>query len=93
MSIISMVSRLLLGLALGIFFYAGLWFTVKRLPGARHPALLALGSFWTRMLIVLAGFVFIIENRWEYALVVFAGFVAGRFATSQFFALPRAAAK
>lgn len=93
MNIIPMASRLMLGLALGIFFYAGLWFTVKRLPSTRHPALLALGSFWVRIIIVLAGFVIVIEHRWQYALAVFAGFFAGRLLTSQFLAMPRTAAK
>lgn len=93
MNIIPMASRVVLGLALGIFFYAGLWFTVKRLPTARHPALLALGSFLVRTIIVLAGFVVVIEKRWQYALAVFAGFIAGRLLTSQFVTLPRTAAK
>ena len=93
MNIIPMASRLMLGLVLGIFFYGGLWFTVKRLPSARHPALLALGSFWVRMIIVLAGFVVVIGNRWQYALAILAGFIAGRLLTSQFLTLPRTAAK
>jgi F1F0 ATPase subunit 2 len=93
MNIFLIASRLVLGVALGIFFYAGLWFTVKRLSHARHPALLTLGSFWARTIIVLAGFVALIEHSWQYALAVFAGFIAGRLLTSQFLILPRAAAK
>lgn len=93
MSIIPMVFRLMLGLGLGVFFYAGLWLTVKRLPGASYPALLVAGSFWLRTIVVLAVFVFVVQRRWQDALVVFAGLMAGRLLTSQFLTLHRTAAK
>lgn len=36
------------GLAAGFVFFQGLWLTVKRLPSARHPALLLLASLFAR---------------------------------------------
>ena len=50
-----------LGLGLGTAFFAGLWATVKRLPAASSPRLLALGSYAVRM--VLACAVFVLAGR------------------------------
>ena len=37
--------RLMAGIAIGVFFYGGLWITVRQLFTARHPVLLTLGKF------------------------------------------------
>lgn len=44
------------GLALGAFFFGGLLWTVRRLPGARAPGLLIGGSLLVRMAPVIGGF-------------------------------------
>ena len=79
----NILGRLLAGVALGVFFYGALWFTVKALPGARHPVLLALGSFWARIVTVLAGVFLMMNGRWEYAAVCMAGFMMGRLAVAR----------
>ena len=78
MSAVAMLVRLLGGLAVGIFFYWGLWFTVNRLADSQHRALLLIGSFGIRTLVVLSGFLLLIEKRWEYALLCLIGFSVGR---------------
>ena len=83
MSALSILSRLLAGAALGIFFYAGLWFTVRALLTTRRPALLTLGSFWIRTLVVLVSFLFLMKGSWQYALICLAGFIMGRVAVSK----------
>ena len=93
MSTITILSRLLAGAALGVFFYIGLWFTVRSLLTARHPTLLTLGSFWIRTLVVLAGFLLVMKGRWQYALTCVAGFVMGRVAVSKFLRVQAARAK
>jgi len=52
------------GLVLGCAFLWGLWLTVNRLPGARHPAMLMLTSLFLRLGLTLAGF---------YALTLYGG--------------------
>ncbi len=84
MSNISILLSLLAGVALGGLFYGGLWFTVRRLPVSRHPALLALASFWIRSLVVLAVLVLLMKQRWQYGLVALVGFTVGRFAITKF---------
>ena len=83
MNTVSVLYRLLGGLALGLLFYGGLWYTISSLPVSRHPALLAVGSFWLRTLAVLAGFLFLIDSRWDNALISIAGFTIGRFTISR----------
>lgn len=80
---ISIILSLLAGVTLGGLFYGGLWFTVCRLPGARHPALLALASFWIRSLLVLGGLVLLMKQRWQYGLLALVGFTVGRFAIAK----------
>ncbi len=67
-----------LGLFLGLFFFTGLWLTVRRLPESRHPALLSVASFLGRAGLLLLGFWAIGDGdiqRWLAALV---GFVTVR---------------
>ena len=48
------------GAALGLFYYAGLWFTLRRLPEQAHPALWVFGSFTLRLAVSMTGFYFIL---------------------------------
>ncbi len=50
------------GLGLGLFYFGGLWLTVRRLPTAKHPFRLMLGSFFLRLGISLVGFYLIISG-------------------------------
>ncbi len=82
MNVWAIVFRSLAGVVLGLFFYGGLWYSVSHLADSRHAILLAVGSFWIRVLAVLAGFLFLMESRWEYALILMAGFTMGRLIVS-----------
>ncbi|GAB6066776.1 hypothetical protein JCM13664_00940 [Methylothermus subterraneus] len=50
------------GLGLGTWFYGGLWWTVKRLPASRHPAVWMLASFGLRAGTTLAGLYFLMAG-------------------------------
>ncbi|MBM4070176.1 MAG: ATP synthase subunit I [Planctomycetes bacterium] len=67
------------GLLLGLFYFGGLWLTIRWLPATRCPALLTLGSLVGRMAVTLAGFYAIMAGRWERLLACLAGFVLMRF--------------
>ena len=62
------------GLGLGAFFFGTLWMTVRRLPGARRPWLLSLGSFWVRLIVTLPGFYFAAQGRGENLALCLLGF-------------------
>ena len=74
-----MILRFVFGMLLGLFFYGGLWLTVRRLAATRHPFTLTLGSLTLRTAATLAGFFFIIGGHWQNAIVALLGFTAARF--------------
>ena len=69
---------LLWGGVLGLFYFGGLWLTVRRLPETKHQALWMLGSFIFRNLLVAAGFYPVVLQGWRPALFFLAGFIVVR---------------
>lgn len=66
------------GVALGIFYFAGLWFTVRRLPAVNRVGLWMVVSFLVRNLIVLAGFYVTMNGQWQRVIVTLIGFLVVR---------------
>ena len=66
------------GIGLGLFYFGGLWLTVRQLPTARRPALLSLLSFFGRLGVVLFGFYLVMGSHWERLLVCLLGFLGTR---------------
>jgi len=89
----AVILSVLIGVALGLFFYGGLWFTVRRLATTPHPVLLTLGSFWIRLVVVLAAFAFLTRAGLEYVALAMASFILGRLAVSRFIPARRPVAK
>ena len=69
---------LVAGAAIAVFYFGGLWLTVRRIAVSRRPALLTLGSFIVRGAITVAAMVWIAREHWQLALVAMAGFVLVR---------------
>lgn len=63
------------GLALGAAYFTALWRTVLRLPGARSPLGLLLGSFAVRLGMVLTAFYFLMDGHWERLAAAIIGFM------------------
>jgi len=84
---LSMTVAFLAGFGLGLLFFGGLWLTVRALPKSRHPAVLALGSFWGRTAVVVLGFVVVMAGRWENTIVSVGGFLLARIVVSRW--IPR----
>lgn len=85
--------QIVIGLAgggvLGFAYFAALWWTVRRLPGARNPAVLLLGSYAARIGLVAAGLFLIGTHDWRRLGGCLAGFLAARImATRRFAATP-----
>ena len=74
-NIVILFSAFVAGMALGIFYFAGLWQTVKKMPSSEHPMRLMLTSFLIRVVIVLTAFYFIMGGQWERLTVALIGFV------------------
>lgn len=73
------------GSLLGVFFFGGLWWTVRRLPQAHSPALLALASFILRTTAVVAVFYLVLSGftgpGWPRLAAALAGFILLRMIT------------
>ena len=66
------------GAALGVIFFGGLWWTVRKGLSSNQPALWFMGSLLIRMSIVLAGFLLIGRGHWQRLVSCLAGFIMGR---------------
>lgn len=76
--IIQIIISFLLGIILGIFYFGGLWLTVKQLAGANRPALLFVSSFMVRILIFTAGFYYAVTTGILQALICIVSFLITR---------------
>ncbi len=77
------VLAVMAGIGLGVIFFGGLWWTVRKGVASRQPALWFLGSLLLRMGIVLAGFLLVGDGDWRRLLLCLAGFVTGRIAVTR----------
>jgi F1F0 ATPase subunit 2 len=77
--VLPLLGALAVGVALGLMHFGGLWLTVRRLPGARHPRLLTLGSTLGRLGVSLLGFYGVaMHGGWGALLVCLGGFLGLR---------------
>jgi F1F0 ATPase subunit 2 len=74
----SLIVPFLGGVALGLFFFAGLWWTVNRLQRSQNPGLLFAASFVVRTAIVVAGIYFLTDGMWQRIAASLIGFVLAR---------------
>lgn len=71
---------LIVGAGIGVFYFGGLWWTVRRVAGAKYPAFLTIGSFFGRSLVVCAALYAILQyGHWGLLLAALVGFTAARF--------------
>lgn len=67
-----------IGIVLGVFFFGGLWWTVRKGLCSNHAWLWFQGSLLFRTSLCLAGFYFIGSDHPERLLVCLAGFIVAR---------------
>lgn len=71
------------GIVLGIFFFGGLWWAIRRGLSSGHPALWFFGSMLLRTGIVLLGFYYVLGDDWMRLLAGLLGFVIARLAVTR----------
>jgi len=70
---------LLVGLGLGIFYFGGLWLTIKNMNQVRSPIVLTLGSFVLRTGAVFLVLIYVArQGEWGNILILLAGFIVSR---------------
>lgn len=67
------------GLALGVFYFVGLLFTVERLARSENPALLVISSLFIRLAVTLTVFFLVMQHHWQNLLACLLGFLFARF--------------
>lgn len=75
---------LLAGGMLGVVFFGGLWWTLRRALASRRPALWVMGSLLLRVGITGGGFVLASQGQWQRALACLLGFLIARQAVTRF---------
>ncbi len=68
----------LAGGVIGVFFFGGLWWTVRKGLSAKQPALWFFGSLLVRMCIALTGFYFVSNLHFDRLMVCLLGFFIAR---------------
>lgn len=68
----------LAGWGLGVFFFGGLWWSVRKLVSSATPARWMIASTLVRIGVTLLGFYFISAGSWQRMLACLMGFLAGR---------------
>ena len=76
--ILLVAAALLVGAALGLFYFGGLWWTVRRLPTARSPALLMLGSVLLRAAVTVGVILLVSWGHIERIIAAMVGFTVIR---------------
>jgi F1F0 ATPase subunit 2 len=79
---VDIMLALLAGIVLGVVFFGGLWWTVRRGLGSPRPAVWFLGSFLVRAAVAVAGFVFISHRDWRRLVACLLGFLLARVAVT-----------
>ena len=66
------------GAGAGIFYFGGLWLTVRRIPDSGHPGLLTLASFLVRVAVTVSVFYLIGGGHWPRLLAALSGLLLAR---------------
>jgi F1F0 ATPase subunit 2 len=74
MNIMTLLSAFLAGIGTGVFFFGGLWLTVRKAAESHHPGRLSLGSFFIRAAISLPVIHFATGGQWQRLVACLAGF-------------------
>ena len=69
----------LVGVILGIFYFGGLYLSVKKIDKVKYPSLLMTVSFIIRMSLLILGFFYISKGDYRNILLALAGVILIRF--------------
>lgn len=70
---------LFIGLGLGLFYFGGLWLTIKNMNQVRSPIILTLGSYILRIAAVIFVLIYVArQGEWENILILLVGFIVSR---------------
>ena len=71
------------GVMLGLVFFGGLWWTVRRGLSSTRPTIWFLGSLIVRLSVVTLGFYFVGQGDWKRLAACLVGFIFARMAVTR----------
>jgi len=74
----NLIMLFIVGIAIGLIYFGGLWLTVKKLAAVRRRGFLLVISFLIRTGLALAMFLILMDGYWLNAVVLLGGFVVSR---------------
>lgn len=84
-NLVSITFSFLMGIGVGLFFFGVLLWVVNRTPKAKHPSMLMISSFFTRLLVASFALYLISKySGWQGLLAATAGFVLTKFVFVKF---------
>lgn len=83
--ILFLIASLLSGVLLGLLFFGGLWFTIKKMLSSKMPGLLFMASFFIRTAMVLSGFYVVSGADIKRLLFCTGGFLIARIISKKYF--------
>ncbi len=75
---LGIIVAFVVGILVGLFYFAGLWWTVRRIPESKYPGMLLLGSMAIRLGVLLAVFLLVVGTSWIRLLAAVVGFILAR---------------
>lgn len=75
---LNLLGVLLAGVGLGLVFFGGLWWTVRRGVASPRPALWFVGSLVVRVVLTLGGIYLVAGDQWQRLLFILLGFWLAR---------------
>lgn len=78
MNWLELVLSSIFGLGLGVFYFGGLWLTVKNMPHFKYPGFVIVGSFLLRMGVLLLAFYWLLQFHWGYLVVALITLILAR---------------
>ena len=66
------------GIGLGVFYFGGLWLTLRHVPQSRSPGLVTLVSFAGRTVLTLAGMYCVMGRSWQRLVACLVGMIVAR---------------
>jgi F1F0 ATPase subunit 2 len=85
---LALVLAWIAGGSLGVFFFGGLWWTVRKGLASTKPALWMFGSLLLRMGVTMTGFYFVSGGDWQRLLSCLVGFIMARQLVTRLTRLP-----
>jgi F1F0 ATPase subunit 2 len=82
--IILILTSFIGGMVLGLLFFYGLWYTVRKTMIIKNPAIWVLCSFFIRTGITLTGFYYISQGSLQRLLICLLGFISARYIVKHF---------